>query len=168
MEHETQLKIQARLDGELSPAETRKIAALIARDAEAGALFAELQNTATALAGNETAPAVPLTREFYWSKIERGIERHEAAAARVPSRFAQWLRWLAPAGAVSALAIAALVSFREAAPGMDEVETPLEQSSVYSFRSQSEKMSVVWVQSDAGHEFITPDTEGKAQPDDEN
>jgi anti-sigma factor RsiW len=167
MNYETQLKIQARLDGELSAAEQCELESLLATDGQAKALFTELQNTSTALTSNEIATPVPLTREFYWSRIERDIERLEKQAAPAPSRLAQWLRWLAPAGALSALAIATFLSLREAAPGMDEIETPLEQASVYSFRSPSEKMSVVWVQSDVNYEFTSPDVEGKAQPDDE-
>ncbi|MBI5772519.1 MAG: hypothetical protein HZA89_02105 [Verrucomicrobia bacterium] len=167
MNYETQLKIQAGLDGEISAAEQRDLERLLATDEQATALFTELRQTSAALAGNELAPTVPLTREFYWSRIERNIERLEKEAASAPSRLAQWLRWLAPAGALSALAIVAFLSLREATPGMDEIETPLEQASVYSFRSPSEKMSVVWVQSDVNYEFTSPDLEGKAQPDEE-
>jgi anti-sigma factor RsiW len=167
MNHETQLKIQAYLDGELSSGEKLSLEHQIAIDSEAKALFIELHQTSSALIGNEASPTVPLTREFYWSKIERSIEHYEKQAAPAMPQSVRWLRWLAPVGVLSAMAIATFLSLREATPDMDEIETPLEQSSVYSFCSPSEKMSVVWVQSDINQEFTSPNTEGKAQPDDE-
>jgi len=167
MNYETQLKIQAYLDGELSAGDKLSLEHQLTIDSDAKALFIELQQTTSALIGNEASPTVPLTREFYWSKIERSIEHLEKQTAPVTPHSFRWLRWLAPVGALSAMAIATFISLREAMPDMDEIETPLEQSSVYSFRSPSEKMSVVWVQSDVNQEFTSPNVEGKAQSDDE-
>ena len=50
IDQETQLKIQAFLDGELAETEAREITALIARDRDAAALHTELKNTRRALA----------------------------------------------------------------------------------------------------------------------
>ena len=61
----TQIKVQAFLDGELPAAEAREVAALIARDREAAALHTELKNTRRAIAGAEQGITLPETREFY-------------------------------------------------------------------------------------------------------
>jgi anti-sigma factor RsiW len=49
MKVEDGIKLQAQLDGELTASEAREIAALIENDAEARALFAELQQTRSIL-----------------------------------------------------------------------------------------------------------------------
>ena len=53
MDYETQLKLQAFLDGELPEQEARDVAALVARDSEATDLLTELRNTRKALADFE-------------------------------------------------------------------------------------------------------------------
>ena len=55
MKLESELKLQAYLDGELSPRQARKVSAWLAQDQEAQQLFAELKNTKTALAGCDLA-----------------------------------------------------------------------------------------------------------------
>ena len=85
IDHNLQLKIQAFLDGELSEAEAREIAALIAADAEASALHTELKNTRRALMGAEADIKVPETREFYWNRISREISRLEHTPAGKPA-----------------------------------------------------------------------------------
>ena len=57
----------------------------LARDREAAALLEELRNTRAALAGFEAEVRLPESREFFWSKIEREIQRLEAPAPR-PAR----------------------------------------------------------------------------------
>lgn len=75
IEYEIQLKIQAFLDGELTEVESQEVAALITSDSEASALHAELKNTRRALAGSEEGVVLDESREFYWSKIQREIEK---------------------------------------------------------------------------------------------
>ncbi len=53
MNNELRLKTQSWLDGELSAAEAKHIAALATADAEVSALATELRLTKSALAGNE-------------------------------------------------------------------------------------------------------------------
>ena len=75
--HETEVKLQACLDGELSPSEATTLEKLIAGDPDARSLFEELRAIRTLLAGNELDLKLPDTREFYWSKIRRQIELEE-------------------------------------------------------------------------------------------
>ena len=77
MNEETQLRLQAYLDGELPAGEAREMAGWLERDAEARSLLAELENTRGALAGFDSEINLPDIREFYWSKIEREIRRSE-------------------------------------------------------------------------------------------
>ena len=86
MKDEQQLKLQAYLDGELPDSEVRAVADWIAKDAEAAGLLAELKNTRGALAGFEAEIKLPESREFYWSKIAREIERAERVEQSVPAR----------------------------------------------------------------------------------
>src|SRR5262249_51861206 len=75
MDYQEQLKLQAYLDGELSEAESRELASRLASDQEAAALLTELRQTREAVAGFESGIRLPETREFYWSKVKREIER---------------------------------------------------------------------------------------------
>src|SRR5579864_3263727 len=94
MDAESQLKLQAYLDGELSAKESAQVADWIAHDREAGLLAAELKNTHLALKGHEAEIKLPEAREFYWSKIEREIQRQTAFQPETSLRRAGWLFWL--------------------------------------------------------------------------
>ena len=89
MNDETKIKLQAYLDGELSGRDAREVSELLNTESEAKAFFAELQFVKTALHGNELELKLPETREFYWSKIQRGIER----GAKEPAQTAGFSWW---------------------------------------------------------------------------
>ncbi len=156
--HETELKLQAYLDGELSAGEAKAIADLLGRDAGAQALYQELRITQSLLAGNELERKLPESREFYWSKIQRQIERLESTQADGLAELAAsrwWPRFLTPAGVLAALAVFVAVVLRSPEGGgtflalddSHEIETPLEETSSFSFRSEAAAMTVVWVDS---------------------
>jgi len=73
--HETELKLQAYLDSELSAGEAKAIADLLGRDAGAQALYQELRIAKVAFGRERIGTELPDSREFYWSKIRRQIER---------------------------------------------------------------------------------------------
>ena len=148
MKSETELKILAYVDNELPAAERAVVSKLLASDPAARALADELTSSARWLRENEPVPPVPVTREFYWSQIARRIDREE----KVPRpQVAWWFRLLAPAGVVAAVVAALFLVARQ--PGdpvltaevRDDVESSLEQSSSFTFRSEAEGMTVVWV-----------------------
>lgn len=152
---EIQLKLQGYLDGELPDREARNVAEWLDRDPEARALFTELQHTRSLLAGGEPERALPEAREFYWSKVEREILRTEgvqAAVVRHPLA-SWWLKWAVPVAAAIALFILVVPLLRQRAgdgglPSLSEaqeMETPLQQASFISFRSEADGMSVVWL-----------------------
>src|SRR5207245_5067319 len=97
MNHETELKLQAYLDGELPAGQIRSIAELLEQDADARSLTDELKATRTLLVGNELEFKLPEGREFYWSKIRRQIEREAQAQPEEqaePSASSRWIRFL--------------------------------------------------------------------------
>jgi anti-sigma factor RsiW len=150
--------LQAYLDGELSPGETKAIADLLESDAGAQGLYQELKIARSLLAGNELERKLPESREFYWSKIQRQIDRAEstqAAGLTEPAASRWWTRFLAPASVLAVLAVFVVVALRSPEGGgtflalddSHEIETPLEETSSFSFRSEAAAMTVVWVDS---------------------
>src|ERR1051325_978400 len=118
MTEEQQLKLQAFLDGELPENEAREMVSWIARDEEAKALHAELKNTRRAIKESEPIVRVPESREFYWSKIQREIERLEPVAEE-PAKISPFVflrRLLVPISAAAVFVIAGLIAFREFMP----------------------------------------------------
>ena len=164
MNLEQQLKLQAFLDGELPENEAREILAWTQRDSAAAGLLAELRNTRAALAKAGPHLSVPETREFFWSKIEREIQRLEPRTISAPevSIFTMLRRWLLPAAAVAGLAIAGLLVHSEfpnnvpktavpdvADAGLPDVETTLANSDATTYRDASEGTTLVWFSSAA-------------------
>jgi len=116
MTTEQQLKLQAFLDGELPEGEARDVAALIARDPEAAKLHAELKNTRQALKGADAGMTLPESREFFWSKIKREIERAAPVAEPEPepvSVFVTLRRLFVPLSAVAALVIIGVIATKQ-------------------------------------------------------
>jgi anti-sigma factor RsiW len=164
MNAEFQLKLQAHLDGELSAREAREIEAALAADAEARALLAELRNTHGALAGFESEIKLPETREFYWSKIQREIQRQERAQPARPSAWPTWRRFLVPSGAFAALAIAGLLAGHQmgwlrGGARSPQIETFLADSGAMTYRDELERTTLVWFSYPAENEFADSSAE---------
>lgn len=151
MKQEFELKLQAYLDGELAPGEASAVAAQIETDAGARALHAELQQTTVLLKNNEVERRLPQTREFFWSQIEREISRQEARNERASAPW--WLELLRRhAGMVSGVGVAAALVVLAAiqlnwvsGDLLEEIDNPLDETTSFSFRSESQKMTVVWI-----------------------
>ncbi len=146
------LKTQAWLDGELPPAEAAAIARLVNNDAAARDLSTELRQTTAALAVGEPVRPVPESREFYWSKIERAIRAAEDSrpSASRPAWWRSLARWLVPAGFTAALAVWVASPYlhqRQQGSWVSgaEIESPLNDVGSFTFRSEAERMTVVWI-----------------------
>jgi anti-sigma factor RsiW len=168
MDFETELKLQAFLDGELSETEARATAKLLAQDQEATLLLGELRNTRQALKGSEAIVQLPESREFYWSKISRQIEglgRPERAEQK-PSFILRLQRFLVPlSGAVAVtvlLAIALLNGGSGAALG--ETELANEDMGAITFRSDSEGITTVWLYNRGESEFTDDVADDMVEP----
>jgi anti-sigma factor RsiW len=159
MNQELQFKLQAYLDGELPPGESKAVADTLKRDADARALFAELTHTRSALAGCDTGIRLPESREFYWSKIERAIalEKHRAPEGSSASIFTLLRRLAAPTGAIMALLLGALLVKQQLDfnPGFSAVETDtaVADSDAFTFRDYASGTTLVWLTYPAENEF---------------
>ena len=162
MTFETQLKIQAFLDGELPEAEAREMASLIARDPALAALHAELKHTRQALNGAEPVRQLPESREFYWSKIQREIERSERA---VPDRAeVSWLGvvrgWFRPVGVVAALTLVALLALVPLGQGdRSNIVASLTDEDAITFQDEATGTTFVWFSYPAENEVAEPAAE---------
>ena len=164
MNQDMALKYQAFVDGELSESEARRMAEAVENDADARALVTELRSTKAVLAGNEPEVTLPESREFFWGKIQRQIERLEAEPANAPGWSGVWTAWrrfVAPLAGVAVITFLGMVAVRLYSPEpvdyLAEIENLSEESTAYSFRSGN--MFVVWTQdrvsdSDSQVEFI--------------
>jgi len=154
MDYDAQLKLQGYLDGELPESEAREVANWLAQDREAVALFAELRNTRQALVGLEVGVTLPESREFFWSKIEREIDRQEQRepAPRSSPVFAAWRRFLIPAGAVSALAMAALIGLFGGSQGPTH-QMAVADPGAFTYHDFSAGTTLVWLSYPAENEF---------------
>jgi anti-sigma factor RsiW len=153
MNEESQIKLQAFLDGELPAGEAAEVRQWLERDCEARELLEELKNTGAALAGHEAAIKLPETREFFWSKIRRELERQERQeAAREPARKSFWARWvwrgLVPAGSLAAAFLIALHfsgTGAEVAEFAPELELASDDMGAYTFRNQEDGLTTIWL-----------------------
>lgn len=151
MNLEQELKLQAWLDGELPPAEAARLAQTAQDDPRARQLVAELTAVKTALAGNELERKVPDTREFYWSQIQRRIQREETrsvpVATSISALLARWRRLIAPMAGALAGAALLVVSIRQSVPVPAFVETTVTSSDfdALTYHDQSSGMTVVWL-----------------------
>src|SRR6185503_152145 len=151
MSTELELKLQACLDGELDDREARQVSAALEADPEAKHLIAELKTTAGLLRENEPQVALAESREFYWSKIAREIER--AHPEPVQPLMAFWLslrRIMVPVAGVALVLFLGIASLKintatDPLAHLAEVESLSEHMSSFSFRSQSHNMFVVWL-----------------------
>lgn len=149
MEQDILLRVQAFVDGELPESEQAGIAALIARDPDVAALVKELKHTRQALTRFDAGRELPESREFYWSKIEREIERvpHREPEPPGASLASLILRWLVPASFLAALVVAGFWFQQHSRSTGDEVIWQAANSSVnaFTYRDYKEGMTVMWL-----------------------
>ena len=168
MDYDSQLKLQALLDGELPEVEASKVAQWLARDPEAAALSEELRNTRAALAGFETGIQLPESREFFWSKVQRDIQRLETPAAKPASvpLSALLRRFLVPASAIAMVVIAGVMLTRPGPSGLTpaaEIETALADSGAFTYRDYSAGATLVWLSYPADTEVADNDEMGTVE-----
>lgn len=153
--------LQAWVDGELEGPEARRFAEFVQQDPEARALAENLRSLRQLVRDHEPSHPLPVTGDFYWSGIRRGIEKTTPRSAPLepaPSRpLAGWLSWLLPAGAC-ALALVSLVrpsmlhfdggaAPRPGRPMMagHQIETGPTGMTSLTFYSAEDSMTVVWL-----------------------
>ena len=149
MTNDRQIKLQAFLDGELPESEAREMAAWIGRDPEAAGLLAELRHTRRAVAGFDDERKLPETREFFWSKIEREIDRLESNSPAEAAKSGWWHRFLVPLGAVAGLALVVMVAglrFGLFPSGpVPETETATADAGTFTYHDYQNGTTLVWL-----------------------
>jgi ferric-dicitrate binding protein FerR (iron transport regulator) len=170
MKKDLQLKVQSWLDGELPEREARQVGEWIARNAEASALAAELGSLKQAMLRNETGVALDESREFYWNKIERQIQREaERNLVYAPTPwYARWRKFMAPALGVAALACVMMVAVRQAVPpSYDEISTTIDGMEAVTFHDQSSQTTIIWLQDNTQATVEQKPVPPSAEPHDE-
>ena len=150
MKYKEQLKLQAHLDGELPEREMRSLADRLARDEGAAALVTELRQTREALSGFEEGVQLPESREFYWSKIQREIQRQGAPAresAKLNPLLAGLRLWLRPAMAFALVTLLGLVVTKELWPvgSPHPAVTSLEDTGAFTYHDYKAGITLVWL-----------------------
>jgi anti-sigma factor RsiW len=169
MDYEAELKLQAFLDGELAEVEATEVAGWVARDLEAAALLEEMRMTRTALSGFEAAIQLPESREFFWSKVQREIQRLETPTAKpAPTPLLTLLRrFLVPASALALVFAGVMVLIRPAGPdnraSAAETETALADSGAFTYRDYSAGTTLVWLTYPADNEVAESDEMGTVE-----
>jgi hypothetical protein len=145
----------------LSAAEAAEVSRRLEQDGQERLLHDELRLLKDLMRRSELVRPVPETRAFYWSQIRRGIEsapREHSAGAK---GLVWWLRWLAPVGATAVLCWFWLLPTEwdsGSTKGLlvgHEIETPVEETTSFAFRSESAAMSVVWVETRGLHNLAS-------------
>ena len=166
MDYEAQLKLQSYLDGELPEAEARQVANWLAQDREATALLAQLRNTRQAMAGFESELRLPESREFYWSKIKREIERLEPTPPVREPVTPFWLhmrRFLVPLSVAAVAVVAILATNRQVLSGGSDgfrTKTALADSGAFTYHDYSAGTTLVWLSYPADNEVADTDETG--------
>ena len=173
MNQDLQLKLQAYVDGELPSSEAQSVTRLLSQDAEARDLLVELTNTRAVLLSHESEIKVPDSREFYWSKIRRQIEREEQSAPvrESVSMMERIRRLLVPAGAVAAAMLGVLIIQQQLGPAgagghaVSGTDSAHEDSETFTYRDYGSGTTLVWLSYPAENEFAEMDTEDTLELD---
>ena len=153
-ENETELKVQALVDGELTGREAEKLRARLESDAGLRTLHARLTAMRGLMTGAELPRTLPESGDFHWSQISKAIEREERQAkrlARPASGAKRLLRWMVPmAGAACLLLLLTLQQTTQPdlsiSIGSDhELELSIDDLDVMTFNTGDDAMSVVWL-----------------------
>jgi len=153
-ENETQLKIQALVDGELTGREAEELRARLESDAGLRALHARLTAVRGLMAGAELPRTLPESGDFHWSQISQAIGRGEREARRLakPATRANWLlRWVMSLAGVACLVL--VLSLQQTTMpdlnillgGDHELELTDDEIDVMTFNTGDDTMSIVWL-----------------------
>lgn len=146
MKLETMLEIQSSVDGQLGNQRREAVARLLSSDTEARQLHQQLTAVRMALRQHEPAIAVPASREFYWSQIERRLQGRDTSGVSTPSLSLGIWRWLAPMVGVSAVvAVIALQPFASSGLRSFPVGPGSPQANTVTFSSEADGVTIHWI-----------------------
>ncbi|MEC8973730.1 MAG: hypothetical protein VX509_07400, partial [Verrucomicrobiota bacterium] len=105
-ENETELRVQALVDGELTGAEAEALRARIEGDDALRELHDRLTAVRGLMAGAELPCTLPEPGDFHWSQISKTIEQEERQAKRLgkpATGTGLRVRWLTPLAAAACI-----------------------------------------------------------------
>ncbi|MCF7669052.1 MAG: hypothetical protein K9N48_04665 [Verrucomicrobia bacterium] len=150
-----ELKIQAYLDGELTIFGRYKVNRLLAHNAEARRLHAELNSIQELLHHNELDHPLPEDKESFRTRITHQLRVEGEGTSRVPNRIRPVLKWVAASAATALIIFAGVYSLMSPENsnqtpahvllGGESIEPEAANASFITFKSESAKLSVVWV-----------------------
>jgi len=153
-ENETELKVQALVDGELTGREAEELRARLESDDGLRTLHARLTAMRGLMTGAELPRTLPESGDFHWSKIAQSIEREDREAKRLarPAPSANWLlRWVLPFAGIACLML--LLTLQQTTKlnlsisfaSDHELELSIDDLDVMTFNTEDDAMSVVWL-----------------------
>ena len=153
-ENETELKVQALVDGELTGREAEDLHERLESDDGLRELHERLTAMRGLMTGAELPRTLPGSGDFHWSQISKAIEREERQAKHMarPASGANWLlRWVLPLAGIACLVL--VLSLQQTTmPDLDillgsdhELELSIEDLDVMTFITGDDNMSVVWL-----------------------
>ena len=123
-------------------------------------MLAELRNTRKALKGFEGDLKLPETREFYWSTIQREIERLEVPRPEpqvaVPF-FVRVRRMLMPMAGIALVVIVGLLATQTHSGASAAGETALSDSGAFTYHDFDSGTTLVWLSYPADNELAMND-----------
>ena len=155
-ENETELKVQALVDGELTGAQAEAMRARIEGNDALRELQARLTVARRLMNDAELQRKLPESGDFHWSQISQAIEREDRQARLLAksSTGAGWpLRWLtALAGAACILLLLSSPSRHDGPPDLGillssdhELELSDDEIDVMTYNTGDDNMSIVWL-----------------------
>ena len=153
MNQELGIRLQAYLDGEISPQEREAFEKQLSQDAELQSLSKELTLVSGLLRESDPVVTVPASQDFYFSQIRKRIEAAEATTPEViPAlSWGEWVRRaLLPLGGVAVAGLMLMTTLRTGvtpliASSHEETEALLEETGAMTFRSDAQGVTVVWL-----------------------
>jgi len=153
-ENETELKVQALVDGELTGREAEDLHERLESDDGLRELHERLTAMRGLMTGAELPRTLPGSGDFHWSQISKAIEREERQAKHMarPASGANWLlRWVLPLAGIACLVL--VLSLQQTTiPDLDillgsdhEIELSEDEIDVMTFNTGDDAMSVVWL-----------------------
>jgi len=142
------LDLQAYVDGELDAKHRAEVERVLANDADARSLVQGLRQLSDLVRTHEPIAQVPESREFYWSQIQKriaAVEAREARSNREASSAVQWLRWLAPALGVAAVAVMVALPRWDASVAEFAAGGVSEDTVSMTFRSDADGVTIHWI-----------------------
>ncbi|MBC8244798.1 MAG: hypothetical protein H8E20_10435 [Verrucomicrobia bacterium] len=155
-ENETELRVQALVDGELTGTEAEALRTRIEGDDALRELHARLTAVRGLMHGAELPRPLPEPGDFHWSQISNAIQYEERQAkrlARPASGMGSLLRWVTPLAGLGCILLLLTSPSRHNGPpdlgillGSDhELELSADEIDVMTFNTGDDNMSIVWL-----------------------